>query len=135
MDDYLGPFGSQPLGNARANAAARAGHDNGFVLNAHGQLPPDGWIGLVGSMLAMLERHRLERGKAVQRFQPLLTTIAGGFDTTKGQLNAAASAVVVDEDLAAADAPLHPELAPTVRRPDPCHQTKMGGIGQFDGVV
>ena len=35
VDDDLRAFGRQPLGDAFADAAAGAGHDDGFVLDAH----------------------------------------------------------------------------------------------------
>ena len=57
VDDHLRAFGGQPLGDAFADAAAGAGHDDGFVLDAHGEsllvryeinswMRPDGAAGL-----------------------------------------------------------------------------------------
>ena len=61
--------------------------------------------------------------------------MAGRLDAAKRQLHTAAGAVVVDEDLAAAQAARHAQLAAAVTRPDSGHQTKLRGIGQFDGMV
>ena len=41
IDDDPGTLGSQPFGYAFANAAARAGDDDGFVFEAHGVLRLD----------------------------------------------------------------------------------------------
>jgi hypothetical protein len=37
VDDHLGALGGQALGDALAETAARAGDDDGFVVNAHGE--------------------------------------------------------------------------------------------------
>jgi hypothetical protein len=50
----------------------------------------------------VLDGHGLQHREAVQRLEALLAPVAAALDAPEGQLDAAAGAVVVDEDLAAA---------------------------------
>ncbi|GAD23998.1 hypothetical protein AVS7_03758, partial [Acidovorax sp. MR-S7] len=77
----------------------------------------------------------LEGGEAVERLEALFAAVAAGLHAAEGQLHAAGRAVVVDEHLAAGDAPRHAELARAVARPDAGHQAEGRGVGQVGGFV
>src|SRR5690348_5010957 len=83
---------------------------------------------------AVLDRDRLQRREAVQRLEPLLATVPGMLDAAERQLDAAAGAVVVDEDLAAPQRPRHPERAAAVARPDAGDEAVLGAVGDPDRV-
>src|SRR5512147_2488881 len=71
-----------------------------------------------GCALAVQQHDRLQRREAVERLEALLAAVARRFHAAERQLDAAAGAVVVDENLAAADRARHPQLPPAVARPD-----------------
>jgi hypothetical protein len=66
----------------------------------------------------MLDRHRLQRAEMEQRLEALLAAVAGALDASKGQLDAATGAEIIDEDLAGFERLGEAELAPAVARID-----------------
>ena len=82
----------------------------------------------------MLDGHRLQRREAVQRLEALLAAVARVLDAAEGQLDAAARAVVVDEDLAALELARHAQRAAAVARPHAGHQAVGRAVGQGRGL-
>src|SRR6185295_15485332 len=102
---------------------ARAGAGAGREPAARGRLTR-GPVAPAAAALrsVVLDRHRLERREAVQRLEALLAAVARALDAAEWQLDASAGPVVVDEHLAAAQAPRHAQGPAAVARPDAGHQ-------------
>src|SRR6188472_1246333 len=81
-----------------------------------------------------MDRDRLQRREAVERLEALLAAVARVLHAAEGQLDAAARAVVVDEDLAAAQRPRHPHLPAAVAGPHARDETVPGAVGYRDGL-
>src|SRR3954468_5800080 len=68
----------------------------------------------------------------VQRLEALLAAVAGALDAAEGQLDAAAGAEAVDEDLAAAHGAGDPHRAPGVAGPDAGDEAVGRAVGEPD---
>ena len=69
-------------------------------------------------------------GHIVERDKALLAAVAGFLHAAERQLDAAARAVAVDENLPGADLSRHPHRAIAVARPDAGDEAVVGGIGE-----
>src|SRR5674476_122444 len=83
----------------------------------------------MSSSYAVLDRHHFHRSTTVKRFEALLAAVAGSLHTSEGKLNAAASAVVVDENLPGLDLVREPQPAAEITGPDAGSQAEGGAVG------
>jgi cytochrome c553 len=81
------------------------------------------------------DRDGLDGGEALQPLEGLLAAVARVLHAAEGQFDAAAGAVVVDEDLAGVDAVRHTQRAAAVARPDRGGQAVGRAVGQRRGFV
>src|SRR5260370_37770908 len=77
----------------------------------------------------MPDRHRLQRAEMEQRLEALLAAVAGALDPAEGQLDAAAGAEIVDEDLARFERLGEAQLASAILRPHPGDETRLCADG------
>src|SRR3954447_8010475 len=78
----------------------------------------------------MAHHDRLRGRELVEGLEALLAAVAGFLDPAEGQLDAAAGAVGVDEDLAAAHRPRDPRRAPGVAGPDAGDEAVGRAVGE-----
>src|SRR5690606_2389736 len=83
-------------------------------------------LSLIGSPVPC--RHRLQHREAAQRLHALFAAVPGFADAAEGKLDAAAGAVIVDEDLPRADGFGKPHLPPPVGGPDAGDETVAGAV-------
>src|SRR5215216_805277 len=81
---------------------------------------------------AVIDRNRLGRCKAIEGFKPLLATVARALDAAERQLDSAAGAVIVDEDLSRLNRARQTELPPAVAGPDSTDKAKGRAVRQID---
>src|SRR5690349_24361834 len=77
-------------------------------------------------------RDRLDLAEMVQPLEPLLAAVAGVLDPAEGQLDAAAGAVIVDEDLPGLERAGEPHLPAAVARPGARDQPVGRAVGDAD---
>src|SRR3954467_4317959 len=85
--------------------------------------------------LAVIDRNRLGRCKAVEGFKALLTAVARTLDAADRRFGSAAAAVVVDEDLSRVNGARQAELPPTVAGPDSADKAKGRTVRQIDRLL
>src|SRR5215213_2929306 len=84
---------------------------------------------------AVIDRNRLGRCKAVEGFKALLAAVARTLDATERQLDSAAGAVIVDEDLPRVDGARQAELPGAVAGPDSTDKAKGRPVRQIDRLL
>src|SRR6185503_1433730 len=83
----------------------------------------------------MKQRHGLQCRETVERFKTLFPSVARALDAAEGQLDAAAGAVIVDEDLAGGNGAREAQLAAAVASPDAADEAIRGAVGDRDRLL
>src|SRR5215217_5361239 len=84
---------------------------------------------------AVIDRNGLGRCKAVEGFKALLAAVARTLDAAERQLDSAAGAVIVDEDLSRVDGACQAELPGAVAGPDSTDKAKGRAVRQIDRLL
>src|SRR5437762_5351669 len=84
---------------------------------------------------AVIDRNGLGRGEAVEGLKALLPAMARTLDAAERQLDSAAGAVIVDEDLPRLNGARQAELPPAVAGPDSTDKAKGRTVRQIDRLL
>src|SRR5438128_429362 len=87
---------------------------------------------LMAGRSSVLDRHSLQRGEAQQARPTLLATVAAAAHAAERQLDAAARAVIVDEDLPRAQGLREAQLTSAVARPHARDEPVGRAVGERD---